>query len=278
MSKPLPELPELLPGFAERLEARAEEVAASHRETTRADHAPKARGSRGRRRWQLAGGAALAGLVAISGAYATGLWRPQLGSNPDDPPVASARAVAPELLDRIGALRRSQTDADRGAAASYALKFPATSQTGIQTGAVRTASLPAGGLVVLVPVVDLRTGAQELCLWVRQAGESTGGRSCAGTPQVLNGGLVQSTGPAPDPTSEAQRAQRRRDAQGEAEGGSGVQQPADGLPEVFRVVGVAPDEVRSVRIGSGDPIPVDGNLFEGTVTELPADLRARWDD
>lgn len=278
MSKPLPELPDLLPGFTERLEARAEEVAAAHRETTRVtpdDATPR----RNRRRWRLGGGAALVGFVAISSAYATGIWHPELGSNADAPPVASARPVAPDLLNKLAVLRRPQTDADRGAASTYALKFPATERIGVQTAAVRVVSLPGGTTVVLIPMVDLDTGTQDLCLWVRRPGADRGGRSCATTAEVIGGEFVQAEGTVPSSEVERTRADRRRDAQGDApDEGGGVQQQPTTMSGTFRVLGIVPDGVRSVHVGSSAPIPVDQNLFDGTMTDVSPDLRARWDD
>lgn len=274
MSTPTPELPELLPGFAERLEARAEEVAASHRTPTSADPHP----TRHRRRWRLFGGGTLVAVVAVSGAYATGLWRPQLGSNPDDAPTASARAVAPELLDRFAVLRRPQTDADRGAAATTALRFPATSRAGIQTAAVRTVPLRAGGSAVLIPIIDEVAGTQELCLVVLAAPKASG-RACATADQVAAGALVITAEAPASAAAEADRAARRRDAQqGDAAGRGGVQQDPSAAGGATRVTGVAPDGVRALWIGDVGPVEPADNVFDVTAESVPTDPRARWDN
>lgn len=270
MTKPLPDLPDLLPGFAERLEARAEAVAAAHR--AEADHV-EARPRR--RRFRRAGAGAAAVLVLASGAYAAGLWNPPLGSNASDAPVASNRPVSAELLDRIGALREPQREADRGAAASYALRFPATSETAIQTRAVRTRTLPSGATAVLVPTIDRATGGQHLCLWV-QSTDDHPARTCAAAAEVLDGRLVLSVERRPSSASEEERARRRRDAQGGTTGAGGVTQAPTG--GAVRVVGVVPDGVRAARFGDAPPVAVRDGLVEARLSAPPSELRARWDD
>lgn len=273
MSEPLPELPDLLPGFAERLEDRAETVAAAHRTPASAE----AESTRARRRWRLLGGGTLVAVVAVSGAYATGLWRPQLGSNPANAPAASARPVAPELLDRFAVLRRPQTDADRGAAATAALRFPATSRIAIQTAAVRTVSLPGGGSAVLVPMFDAATRTQELCLAVLD-GPRPGGRVCGTADHVAAGKLLVATEAPAAAGVEADRAARRRDAQRGGEGAGGVQQDAPADPGTTRVTGVVPDGVRALWVGDVGPVEPNANVFDVTADAVPADPRARWDD
>lgn len=276
MSKPMPDLPDLLPGFADRLEARAEQVAARHRAIDSGD-ATSTPSSASRRRWRLIGGGTLVAVVAVSGAYATGLWRPQLGSNPADPPAASARPVAPELLHQLAVLRRPQTEADRGAAATAALRFPATRRTGIQTGAVRTVGLAGGGTAVLVPMIDQASGAQELCLAVLAA-DQTDARACATTAEVADGRLLVATSGPFAASAEAERTARRRDAQraqGDTDGG--VRQPPS-TGGTARVVGVAPDGVRAAWVGEAGPATTADNVFDLGATGVPANLRARWDN
>ena len=255
---------ELIPGFTARLQARADQVAADR---TRA---------RQRRRIRVGLTSLGAGLAIASGAYATGLWRPDLGSNPSDAPSAVDSAPAPELLDAVGVLRRPQTAADRGAAAQYALRFPATAETAIQTRFVRTLAV-GPKTVVLVPTHNEATGEQGLCLWASDLAANGSARVCATAGQVRDGRLVLSTSAPATAATEAERAQRRRDQQTPAGSSGGVMQSTRPSGAIS-VVGLAPDGIRRVRVGDSAPVPVTDNLFEAAPSTEPAPLRATWDD
>lgn len=275
MSQQLPDLPDLLPGFAARLEERAEALAAAQHDDAPAQAAPR---PTRRRRWRMLGGAGLLAFVAVSGTYAAGLWHPRLGSNPNDAPAASAQPVAPELLDRLAVLRRPQNAADRGTAATLALRSPATSGSAVQTAGVRTIALAGGVTAVLVPLIERDSGVQQLCLTVLLGGPTGPARACATAGDVAGGRLLLAFEGPTSQATEADLAARRRAAQGgKPDAGGGLAEgPSTQTPN--RVVGVAPDQIRAVWIGGDHRAPVDRNLFDAVVPELPSELRARWDD
>jgi hypothetical protein len=98
--------------------------------------------------------AALVVLVTPPALAATGVWRPTLGDGDGPAPAISADAPPPDQLAMLGVLRREQTEADRGVATRYALKFvDSPGLKGVRTDSIRLlAQSKADRGVVLVPV------------------------------------------------------------------------------------------------------------------------------
>ncbi|RKQ86186.1 hypothetical protein C8N24_4196 [Solirubrobacter pauli] len=130
-------------GSLDALQAR---LVAASRELTRA------RRRRARRRGAVC--AALIVLVTPPALAATGVWRPTLGDGEGPAPAISADAPPPDQLATLGVLRRAQTEADRGVATRYALKFvDSPSLKGVRTDSIRLlAQSDQDRGVVLVPV------------------------------------------------------------------------------------------------------------------------------
>lgn len=98
--------------------------------------------------------AALVVLVTPPALAATGVWRPTLGDGKRPAPSVSAVAPPADQLAMLAVLRREQTDADRGIATRYALRFvDSPGITGVRTDSIRLlAQSPQDRGVVLVPV------------------------------------------------------------------------------------------------------------------------------
>lgn len=93
------------------------------------------------------------GGVAVAG---QALWGPLLGREDGNRPIASQTPVPAEQRSLLGALRRDQTPADRGAAARDALTAATRRYRGIRLADVRLlASDSAGTTLLLVPVAGL---------------------------------------------------------------------------------------------------------------------------
>lgn len=113
--------------------------------------------SRARRRRARRRGACCAALIVLftpPALAATGVWRPQLGDGKTPAPKISADSPPVEQLALLGVLRRAQTEADRGVASRYALRFVgAGSITGVRTDSIRLLAQSSQDRgVVLVPV------------------------------------------------------------------------------------------------------------------------------
>lgn len=113
--------------------------------------------SRARRRRARRRGALCAALVVLAtppALAATGVWRPALGDGEGPAPQVSADAPPRGQLAMLGVLRREQTEADRGVATRYALKFvDSPGITGVRTDSIRLLAQSAQDRgVVLVPV------------------------------------------------------------------------------------------------------------------------------
>lgn len=130
-------------GSLDALQAR---LVAASRELTRV------RRRRARRRGAVC--AALVVLVTPPALAATGVWRPTLGDGEGPAPAISADAPPPDQLATLGVLRREQTEADRGVATRYALKFvDSPSLKGVRTDSIRLLAQSGQDRgVVLVPV------------------------------------------------------------------------------------------------------------------------------
>jgi hypothetical protein len=130
-------------GYLDNLQARLVDAS---RELSRA------RRRRARRRGAWC--AALIVLVTPPALAATGVWRPQLGDGKTPAPEISADSPPAAQLALLGVLRRGQTDADRGIASRYALKFVSSpSITGVRTDSIRLLAQSSQDRgVVLVPV------------------------------------------------------------------------------------------------------------------------------
>lgn len=239
----------VFPKIESRLAEAAEELAADEFNATSEQHArasggaaaqPLPRRERWRRRPWLSGPLAVVALAAAAGgvAYATDLWRPPLGEfgRGEVEQVAVGGGASGGFAEILAALRREQTDADRGPASAYALKFP-HKQRGVLTGGVRLlGETSAGSAIVLVPTTnavgtttppgDSAAGVtdapatsprdeDEVCVWIRDVeGESgggeSGGRACADLDELRRGKLFLSIGdPQPEPTAAEQAAMRR---------------------------------------------------------------------
>lgn len=229
-----------------------------------------------RRRWRSVrlAGVSLASLFAFSAvAYAShDLWRPALGGGGPDAPVATSSPPPASLLAELAVLRREQTERDRGAASEAALRF-VTHHGEIRTRYVRRLRDTADGKpVVLIPTVDA-DGADHLCLWVADAGDSKASRVCSTPVEFAAGRLVLGQPAGNSPGVEAELARRRREA---VANGTHQYKVDDllGTSERGRVIGLAPDVARRASIGT-DTLPVEDNAFYGAVTDL-TDLRATW--
>ncbi|MDA0182089.1 hypothetical protein OJ997_17420 [Solirubrobacter phytolaccae] len=112
----------------------------------------RARRRRARRRGAVC--AALVVLVTPPALAATGVWQPTLGDGEGPAPAISADAPPPDQLALLGVLRREQTEADRGVATRYALKFvDSPGLKGVRTDSIRLlAQSKEDRGVVLVPV------------------------------------------------------------------------------------------------------------------------------
>jgi len=113
--------------------------------------------SRARRRRVRRRGAVCAALIVLvtpPALAATGVWRPALGDGEGPAPEISADAPPPDQLAMLGVLRREQTEADRGVATRYALKFvDSPGMKGVRTDSIRLlAQSDEDRGVVLVPV------------------------------------------------------------------------------------------------------------------------------
>ena len=128
------------------LDALQERLVAASRELTRA------RRRKVRRRGAVC--AALVVLVTPPALAATGVWRPTLGDGRGRAPEISTDAPPPDQLALLGVLRREQTEADRGVATRYALKFvDSPGMKGVRTDSIRLlAQSDQDRGVVLVPV------------------------------------------------------------------------------------------------------------------------------
>ena len=225
-----------------------------------------------RRRMRLGLLAGVAGLAVAGGAAAaTGVWSPQVGDG-SGPSLISRSAPPQDELDVLGVLRRPQTPADRGAESSYSLRFQGAHGK-VRVGYVRLLGIHHGrGGYVLVPVeggkTDLTGRKQprdQLCLSARD-GDGTG-VSCFSLHDVMSGRAVMGFIPGPHKTKAqiakletALAAIRRRHPTWKV---PHYRQP-DGQP---RRCGLVPDDVTTVRLGSGPAAPtvaVHDNFFEFT--------------
>jgi hypothetical protein len=295
---------DLLPGLKAQLAVRAEEFAAGHGGTSRlglrrgrsagaADarrgvgpgaalgRAGRSRLPRGRRLGVLV---LVTGVAVSSGAYAAkGLWTPQIGDRFGHGTIA--RGTVPRAqTDLLSVLRRPQTDADRGVAARYALRYQRTGNIRVDGVRVLTELRP-GADVVLIPIaprVKKSAGAttpaapatgnaapgDKLCLWVRDT--EGGGMSCGSTAQLQSGHLALGMG-RPIKLTPAQKRARaaafryafkhpRGSQAGAKNGGVVIRLPAKFMRGVYRdrvdVVGVVPDGVASIRLGLAADAPV----------------------
>src|SRR4051794_30089378 len=112
--------------------------------------------ARKRRRVRRRGAVCAALLVLITppALAATGVWRPQLGDGKGPAPEIATDQPPPDQLAMLSVLRRPQTDADRGVASQYALKFvDSPSIKGVRTDSIRLlAQSEQDRGIVLVPV------------------------------------------------------------------------------------------------------------------------------
>lgn len=143
---------------------------------------------RARRRARLFRTGMLSSMAAVSigGAAVAGqaLWGPVLGREDGNRPTASQTPVPAEQRGTLGALRRDQTAADRGAAARLALAAATRQYRGVRLADVRL--LRDGGRdssLVLVPVAGLDPvagssagGSDVLCVAVTDRGEAAAAR------------------------------------------------------------------------------------------------------
>jgi hypothetical protein len=96
--------------------------------------------------------ALLALIVAAPAVAATEAWRPLLGDGRTGPTATDAPAAHSQRA-LLSVLRRPQTDADRGAQTTYALKFLGSSVADVRTTEIRLLHVePDGRGIVLIPV------------------------------------------------------------------------------------------------------------------------------
>jgi hypothetical protein len=145
-----------------------------------------------------------AAVVSIGGAAAAGtaLWGPVLGHEDGNRPTASATPVPTQQAALLGALRRDQAPADRGAAPREALGLAAKRYVGVRLDAVRLLHRDTrGSALVLVPVARLgsrqagATGVTKdaLCVYAQVPGDA-GALSCFTSTDVREGAATGSLG------------------------------------------------------------------------------------
>lgn len=250
----------LMPDLASALRERATELA-------RLEHA---RRQRRRQWWRRAGGAFTVVLLAGGTATALGLWDPPLGSNPGSPPGSTAAPPSQAATAASAALRRGQTEADRGAASRVALRFPATRNATIHVTSVRLLGTTAAGeSIVLVPITE--PAGEQLCLWVGRR-QQRGARACTPTAEALRGALVLgiTEGDVNSPEAVAARGEAIRKLNGKA-----GQLPRELAPPAggMRVIGFAPDGASRATVEGVEAL-VEGNVFELRLPEESRELRA----
>jgi hypothetical protein len=146
-----------------------------------------------------------AAVVSIGGAAAAGtaLWGPVLGHEDGNRPTASATPVPTPQAALLGALRRGQTTADRGAASREALATVAKRYVGVRLDGVRLLHADGSGTaLVLIPVARLGSRAAQppgttkdaLCVSAQLPREESA-LSCFSTAEVGGGDATGSLGP-----------------------------------------------------------------------------------
>lgn len=202
-----------------------------------------------------------------------GLWMPVLGSSSDQVQEAVKGAPAQEALGALAILRRPQTDADRGSAAQYAVRFP-NNQRYVRTNFVRALGVSVrGNPVVLIPTgaSEAAGPADEFCLWV--AGVRGGGSgTCASIAAVKEGKLTIAVGAAPDTEREAQRARDRKKtledmAAAGAESAMGSGETFSDEETMLTVVGLVPDGIESVELPGEGSAKVAANAWKASISE-----------
>lgn len=272
----------IFPEFAAALGERAEQLIA--------DPAVRRRRRRGLRGpiMVLAATASLGG-----GAYAAhAVWSPQLGDERRGHATASASSVPDRQLQHLAVLRRAQTEADRGWASRYALKFQGHESRGVRTDAVRLLSRGSEGRsVVLIPIKEWGHPdgpiREALCLWIRDPVDG-GGLTCGTTDDLLTRGLTLSMIPPPKMTADQRDAaaarMRRAISEARRAGRSYVTGPVDlGTPQRGQTVGLVPDGVAQVRFAAagGQPavtVPVRANVYVAHLFESQISAEQRWLD
>ncbi|HEX8122202.1 MAG TPA: hypothetical protein VF549_13150 [Solirubrobacteraceae bacterium] len=211
------------------------------------------RAARRRRQTRLAGVLAIAllGLTGAAAATGTLFWQPELGNESQGHATASPADVPSAQRDVLAVLRRPQTDADRGAAARYAVSWVGKDFHGVRTNSVRVLSNGA----VLFSAERGPAGEDSLCLFL--ADKEAGGITCTDTDRLRRDGFAIITMPAPDTKYQTKNGTLvLREGQPVPVPGS-----APPSPQPVRVTGVVPDGVAAVRFGQ-TAVTVRDNAYD----------------
>ncbi|MEN0015988.1 MAG: hypothetical protein AAGC46_21660, partial [Solirubrobacteraceae bacterium] len=278
---------DLLPGFREQLEVRAQQLEDRHAPARNRGAQPVDAEARRRGRLRRLHGRGLivilvAGLAGASGlGYAASryLWSPPLGTALDvEPgealPKATASSLPPDQSAAFAVLRRAQTDLDRNVSSRLALTMTGGHEV-IRTNAVRRLATGLnGGAAVLIPFaqkrgIDIRAhpnAAGELPVTTRRdevcieyvGGFEDAGVVCANTDEMLAGKLsIGESDPQciqPIQLRDFAKAQRTERAMAAEERRPPIemacQRTADAPMHTY-TVGLVPDGVAAIRLGDG---------------------------
>jgi hypothetical protein len=194
-----------LPGpFEVRVLDQLRQVIEERRATPAVVHRPaRPRSFVARRRYSLAVALALA--VAGSALAATTPWSPQVGDDQRGHPSVAATPPPGDQTSALGALRRSQTDEDRGPRVQAALKaLPSAQFAGVRLSSARLVQQWAGGATILLAVEHLTEPGQPtkdnaLCMLISADYENANGQQtfapsigskCGSLADVARGRLV----------------------------------------------------------------------------------------